>query len=200
VTDEALMSAVKDGNLGHLSVLFERYHRPLFGFFHRLLGDRGAAEDLVQDVFVRVLKYRHSFRSQGSFEPWLFQIARNARRDFMRSRRPMDSLDEEMEIAAATPGPGVRIEQQQEAALLKEALRRLPPHKRELIVLARYRGMDYEQLAAMMNADVGAIRVRLHRAIRQLGDIFCQLRGGGERRHGVPGDTAECAVRTSKIG
>jgi RNA polymerase sigma factor (sigma-70 family) len=188
VTDEVLMSAVKDGDLDRLSVLFERYHRALFGFFYRVLGDRTTAEDLVQDVFVRVLKYRHTFRPQGTFEPWLYQIARNTRRDFTRSHRAMDALEDDMDMPTAAPGPGVRFEQQEDAALLKEALRRLPPHKRELIVLARYRGMDYEQLAALMNADVGTMRVRLHRAIRQLGDIFCQLRG------------TECAVKTSRIG
>ena len=183
------MSAVKEGDLDRLSVLFERYHRPLFGFFYRVLGDRATAEDLVQDVFVRVLKYRHTFRPPGTFEPWLFQIARNARRDFTRSHRVMDTLEEDLQVPATAPGPGARFEQQEDAALLKEALRRLPPNKRELIVLARYRGMDYEQLGALMNADVGTMRVRLHRAIRQLGDIFCQLQG-----------STECAVKTSRIG
>src|SRR5688572_26939729 len=132
------MLAVKDGDLDSLSGLFERYHRPLFGFFYRILDDRAAAEDLVQDVFVRVLKYRHTFRGHGSFEAWLFHIARNARRDSTRRHPAVDRLDEEIAIATTSPGPGTRYEQREEVALVREALRRLPADKRELIVLSRY--------------------------------------------------------------
>lgn len=177
VTDEALMLAVRGGDLECLSGLFERYHRPLFGFFYRMMDERGIAEDLVQDVFVRVLKYRHTYRDEGSFEAWLFQIARNTRHDFMKKRHAMDSIGDDMDVAAAGPGPGLRLEQQEDAALLKEALRRLPADKRELIILARYRGLTYAQLGALMGADVGTMRVRLHRAIRQLEEIFSHLRG-----------------------
>jgi RNA polymerase sigma factor (sigma-70 family) len=177
VTDEALMRAVRDGDLDRLGVLFERHHRSLFGFFYRMRGDRAAAEDLVQDVFVRVLKYRRSFQERGSFEAWLFQIARNARRDRARRDPAMDSLPEELDIAGDAPGPDIRVEQEEDIVLLNEALRRLPAEKRELIVLSRYQGMTYEELAELMEADVGTVRVQLHRAIRQLADIFCGLRG-----------------------
>jgi RNA polymerase sigma-70 factor (ECF subfamily) len=183
VTDEALMLSVKNGDVDRLSVLFERYHRPLFGFFYRMLEDHAAADDLVQEVFVRVLKYRHTFRNQASFEAWLFQIARNARRDFVRKHPGMETVDDHAELQAPGPAPSKQLEHQEDAAMLREVLSRLPSDKRELIVLSRYRGMDYEQLASLMNADVGAIRVRLHRAIRQLGDIFGELRG--DRRHAL---------------
>jgi RNA polymerase sigma factor (sigma-70 family) len=179
VTDEALMLAVRDGDVDRLSVLFERYHRQLFGFFFRMLDDRATAEDLVQDVFVRVLKYRHTFKD-GTFKSWLFEIARNAGRDAWR--RPVgDSLDTAVDMATSSPGPVTQFEQREEALLLKEALRRLPADKRELIVLARYRGLDYGQLAVLMQSEVGTMRVRLHRAIRQLGDIVCQLQQGSSR-------------------
>lgn len=177
VTDEALMLAVRDGDLDCLTGLFERYHRPLFGFFYRMTDDRATAEDLVQDVFVRVLKYRQTYRDTGSFEAWLFQIARNTRRDLAKKHPAMDSIGDDMDVAAEGPGPGLRLEQQEDAALLKEALRRLPADKRELIVLARYRGLTYAQLGKLMGADVGTMRVRLHRAIRQLEEIFSHLRG-----------------------
>jgi RNA polymerase sigma factor (sigma-70 family) len=177
VTDEALMLAVRDGDVDRLSVLFERYHRPLFGFFYRMGGNRAAAEDLVQDVFVRVLKYRRTFRDEGSFEAWLFHIARNARHDFVRRHPGMDTIDNGFDVAATAPGPATALERREDVGLLQEALRRLPADKRELIVLARYRGMNYEQLAALTGADAGTVRVRLHRAMRQLGKIFCQLRG-----------------------
>jgi RNA polymerase sigma-70 factor (ECF subfamily) len=73
-----------------LAMLFDRHHRALFGFFYRMTGDRPAAEDLVQEVFVRVLKYRAAYREQGSFKAWLFRIARNARHDFASHHPPVE--------------------------------------------------------------------------------------------------------------
>ena len=78
------MRAVRDGDLTRLGVLFERHHRALFDFLYRMTGDRGAAEDLVQDVFVRMLRYRGTYRDDGKFETWMFRIARNARADHFR--------------------------------------------------------------------------------------------------------------------
>lgn len=176
-SDEALMRAVRDGDVDRLTALFERYHRPLFKFLYRMTGSRTAADDLVQDVFVRVLKYRQTYRDTGSFEAWLFHIARNTRHDFVKKHPAMDRIPEDMDMAATGPSPGRRLEQQEDAALLREALRRLPADKRELIILARYRGLTYAELGALMGADVGTMRVRLHRAIRQLEEIFSQLRG-----------------------
>ena len=171
------MEAVRDGDLDSLTALFERYHRPLFGFFYRMTDDRAAAQDLVQDVFVRLLKYRRSYRVEGSFESWLYQIARNSRHDFAAKNPAMDSIDDGIDVAAKGPGPALRLEQHEDAALLKKALRRLPMDKRELIVLARYRGLTYAQLAALTGASAATMRVRLHRAIRQLEEIYSQLRG-----------------------
>jgi RNA polymerase sigma factor (sigma-70 family) len=176
-TDEALMVAVRDGDLDCLTALFERYHRPLFGFLYRMTGSRATAEDLVQDVFVRVLKYRKTYRETGSFEAWLFHIARNTRHDFARKHPAMESISDDMDMAATGPSPGLRLEQHEDAALLKDALSRLPADKRELIILVRYRGLTYAELGTLMGADAGTMRVRLHRAIRQLADIFGQLRG-----------------------
>jgi RNA polymerase sigma factor (sigma-70 family) len=176
-TDEALMRAVRDGDVDCLTGLFERYHRPLFGFLYRMTGSRAAAEDLVQDVFVRVLKYRQTYRDTGSFEAWLFHIARNIRHDFAKKHPTMETIPDDMEMAATGASPGLRLEQHEDAALLREALKRLPADKRELIILARYRGLTYAQLGALMGADAGTMRVRLHRAVRQLEEIFSQLRG-----------------------
>ena len=93
LTDELLMRAVRAGDCGQLSGLFERYHAPLFDFLCRTTGDRAAAEDLVQDVFVRILKYRHTYRDDSCFETWLFRIARNARADFFRRRTAVRMVD-----------------------------------------------------------------------------------------------------------
>src|SRR5579872_1362844 len=83
-TDEQLMLAVRNGDVGQLAVLFDRHHRLLFDFFAKLTGSRAVAEDLVQDVFFRILKYRETFRDESRFKAWMFHIARNARIDYYR--------------------------------------------------------------------------------------------------------------------
>ena len=177
MTDEALMAAVRSGDLGKLGVLFERYHVPLFDFLARMTGDRTAAEDLVQDIFVRILKYRATFRDGGSFETWLYRIARNARADYFRQRAPLEPLEgEALERPEPQPGPALQLQAERERSRLKRALMQLPEDKRELIVLARYRDMKYDQIAEILGIEVGAVKVRVHRAIRELRTVFLQVR------------------------
>lgn len=179
MTDEALMTAVRNGDLAKLGLLFERYHVALFDFLSWMTGDRVAAEDLVQDIFVRILKYRATYRDGGSFETWLFRIARNARADYFRSRQPLEPLAAEaLERPEPGPGPMRRLEANRERERLKRALLRLREDQRELIVLARYRGMAHEQIAALLGVEIGTVKVRIHRALRELRDIFLQLSDG----------------------
>ena len=89
------MRAVREGDLAQLGVLFERHAVNLFDFLSRTTGNRTAAEDLVQDVFVRMLKYRATFRDDGRFETWMFRIARNARADYFRARAAIDQVSDE---------------------------------------------------------------------------------------------------------
>src|SRR5579862_5919759 len=85
--DEQLMLRVQDGDVEALGALYQRHRTPLFNFFLRLSGSAPSSEDLVQDVFLRMLKYRHTFATDGRFTTWMFQIARNALRDSWRKRR-----------------------------------------------------------------------------------------------------------------
>jgi len=176
VTDEALMTAVRGGDVAKLGLLFERYHRPLFDFLARMTGDRAAAEDLVQDVFVRILKYRATFRDDGRFETWVFRIARNARADWFKSRGGRESVIDE---AADRPAPVAAIDEglarERDVARLERALRMLRDDRREIIVLARYRGMKHEAIAELLGIEAGAVKVRIHRAVKELREIFLRL-------------------------
>ena len=173
------MSAVRDGDLAKLGLLFERYHTALFDFLSWMTGDRTAAEDLVQDIFVRILKYRSTYRDGGSFETWLFRIARNARADYFRTRQPFEPLAAEaFERPEPGPNPMRRLEADREQARLKRALLQLREDKRELIVLARYRGMSHEQIARLLGVETGAIKVRIHRALQELREIFLRSSDG----------------------
>jgi RNA polymerase sigma factor (sigma-70 family) len=182
--DSQLMGRVRDGDVNKLAVLFERHHRALFQFFSRITGNREAAEDLVQDVFFRMLKYRHTYHSGNQFTSWMYQIARNAHFDLARKRRlevamPDDEDDREHRLASAEPAADQRISQDQEARLLRRALATLPVEKREVLVLSRYQHLKYEQIGEILGCDPRTVKVRVYRAIKELGRNFIQLAEGG---------------------
>lgn len=175
MTDEALMQAVQRGDLAKLGSLFDRHHLALFDFLARMTGSRAIAEDLVQDVFERILKYRATWRGDAPFSAWLFRIARNARADYYRRRDFTAPYKESMDGEDSDPGPERQLEDENEAARLQRALLSMREDKRELIVLARYREMKYEAIAELLDVDVGTIKVRVHRALKELRDIFLNL-------------------------
>jgi RNA polymerase sigma factor (sigma-70 family) len=87
VEDEQIMRQVRDGEVNRLEVLFDRHHRALLHYFLHLTGNRATSEDLVQEVFFRVLKYRRSYQTENTFRAWLFQIGRNAYLDHLGRRK-----------------------------------------------------------------------------------------------------------------
>lgn len=179
-TDNSLMQAVREGDLGALAILFERHHRPLFNYFVHVNGNRDLSEDLVQDVFVRVLKYRQTYQPERPFAAWMYQIARNAHVDQARKRRLEIVPGEEPawdDLASADLDPEERLGQAQEIGLLRRALARLPFEKREVLVLSRFQNLKYNEIAAILDCEIGAVKVRVYRAIRELGEIFCELSG-----------------------
>jgi RNA polymerase sigma-70 factor (ECF subfamily) len=170
--DEQLMLQVREGVGETLAVLFDRYQVPLFNFYCRLTGNRGVSEDLVQDVFFRILKYRQSYRPGTPFRAWMYQIARNVRQDY--HRKHPDLLPFEPEMSPAIP-PNDSAERDQQAALLHKALLMLPEEKREVLLLSRFQELKYEEIARMLECEVGTVKVRIHRALRELRAIFEKL-------------------------
>src|SRR5215471_13946200 len=126
-TDENLMLAVRNGEVAKLGVLFDRHHRSLFDFFAKMTGSRSTAEDLVQDVFFRILKYRATFRDESRFKAWMFHIARNARADHYR-KYPAESFasdDMTERLPSLSSFPRQDLEQEQQTFLLECALSKL---------------------------------------------------------------------------
>jgi len=170
------MLAVREGDLNQLGPLFDRYHVPIFDYLCRMIGNRTAAEDLVQEVFMRVLKYRTTFREEGRFQTWLFRIARNLRADYFRRRGGVEEVsDEGVEVPSSEMSAAVRLERDRDVVRLQRALMLLRDDRRELIVLARYRGMKLDAIADLLGIEVGAVKVRIHRAVKELRDIFLRL-------------------------
>lgn len=181
MTDEALMRAVQAGDLGKLGSLFERYHGRLFEFLSRMTGDRAASEDLVQDIFVRVLKYRATYQHGLRFDTWLFRIARNARADYFRVRRPADPVDlDTCDVPDPAEGPVRQLESVRDHIRLKRALLSLREDQRELIVLARYQGLKHAEIGEILGIEAAVVKVRIHRALRALREVFLQTPDGHE--------------------
>jgi RNA polymerase sigma factor (sigma-70 family) len=178
-TDENLMLAVRDGDVAKLGLLFDRHHRTLFDFFVRMTGSPASADDLVQDVFFRMLKYRATFRSEGRFKGWMFHIARNARVDYYKKRRGEVLLPEigAENLESGSACPSRELEQEEQTTLLERALFKLDEDKREVLVLSRYQDMKYDQIAEMMDCEVGTIKTRVHRALKELRQVFLKLSG-----------------------
>ena len=166
------MLQVRDGEVHMLGVLFDRYQAPLFNFYSKMTQDRTVSEDLVQEVFLRILRYRQTYRPGTTFRIWMYQIARNTRIDQVRKVRPESPLTSE---PLAPTRASDSAERQQEAQLLQRALMQLPEDKREILVLSRFQELKYEEIARLLGCEPGAVKVRVHRALQQLREVYLAL-------------------------
>lgn len=172
------MLQVKAGDTNKMGLLFERYHRELFGFLYHMSGSADASEDMVQTVFYRMLKYRHTFVGDGSFRSWLYHLARHVLIDSAQKNK-RSAHHHDVADYAERIGGGVRadeaLQREQELATLQDALTRLSPEHREVLVLSRYQELKYEEIAQILNTTEGAIKVRVHRAMCELKKIYLKL-------------------------
>ncbi|MHB9027495.1 MAG: RNA polymerase sigma factor [Candidatus Latescibacterota bacterium] len=176
--DHDIMIAVRDGEIRQLGVLFQRHSKHLFNFFLAGIGNRDASEDLVQDVFLRMLKYRHTYRDSANFMVWMFTIARNVRTDYYRKKgsanEPIEYRDD---YAGHNPGSEETIGEEDEARLVRKALARMPDDSRELLVLSKFKNMRYREIGTLLNCSEGAVKVRVFRAMQELKAMYHTLRG-----------------------
>lgn len=176
MTDETIMEAVKHGDLQQASVLFERYNKRIFNFLGRMTLDRDLAEDLTQNVFLRLIRYRSSFKEGARFQAWIFQIARNVFADHYQAHKTkmsgfvrMDNVNDDVADADETAGIAEREQ------LLHRSMALLSEEQRELLVLTRFQHMKYEDVAQVFNTSVANIKVKVHRAIAQLREHYFEL-------------------------
>lgn len=177
-TDIALMLKVKAGDTDRLGLLFERYHRLLYSFFYRLTSKTEISEDLVQNVFLRMLKYRHTYTGEGEFKTWMYHLARNVHTDHYQKNKRLgfadDFTDLENKLKDDYNGED-QVCQEEEAHLLQLALNKLDLEKKELLVLSRFQGLKYKEIALMFGCSEGAIKVRAFRALEELKQIYLKL-------------------------
>jgi len=173
------MAEVGAGEVQKLAVLFERHHLGLFRYFVSMNRNRELSEDLVQDVFFRMLRYRASYDAHQSFTAWMYQIARNASVDSAQKRKGEVMFIDEFTDRQADPAPGPEetAALTQDLRLLRLALDRLPADKREILVLSRFQGMKYDELAGVLGCEVGTVKVRVYRAMRALEQAYLTISG-----------------------
>jgi len=182
LSDHDLMLAVRDGELDALGQLFERHHGPLFGFLVKLTGNRSAAEDITQIVFQRMLKYRHTYRDNGSFTAWMYHLARRSAADHFRKSAAAPAATDPNDLnehADDRPNASDDAAARDEQALLRVALARLDRDAREVLLLSRFQELSFAEVATILECSVGAAKVRAHRALRELRDIFLSLQREG---------------------
>jgi len=173
LTDEELMVQIANGKLELLTLLFDRYHIRLFNYFNKMVQNKMVSEDLTQDVFLKIIKYRTSYKN-GNFAAWIFTIARNIfSNHYQKTKKERaNEIDDDKLNANETL---VTEGNQEELAQLQLALQKLPISDRELIVMHRFQQIKYKQIAQITNSTENAVKVKVHRAVKKLKDIYFQI-------------------------
>ena len=176
MTDEMIMEAVKNGDLQQASLLFERYHKRIFNFLARMAMDRDLAEDLTQNVFLRMIKYRGSYKEGLKFQSWIYQMARNIFSDHYQANKNKYSNFVDVEkISDRLQDPQENEEQKHREHVLQQSMALLDRDQRELLVLTRFQQMKYDEVATLMGTSVANIKVKVHRAIAKLREHYFEL-------------------------
>jgi len=177
--DVCLMIEFQEGNKTAFEDLMHKYYSRLLNFIYRFVGSREIAEDLTQEVFMRVYKSAPSYRPQSKFQTWVFTIARNTSLNELRHNKKVTvSLDEtfssdqgEMKRQVKDPhgsNPGEELLHREKAAAVKAAINDLPENQRVAVLLRRYEQFSYEEIAQTMNTSVKAVKSLLSRAKENL--------------------------------
>ncbi|MES1219266.1 MAG: sigma-70 family RNA polymerase sigma factor [Bacteroidota bacterium] len=179
LSDNDVMLRVKNGDLRKMDLLFRRYRDPLFAFVFRMTNRREASEDIVQNVFYRMIRSRHTFTGNGEFRTWMFHLARNVLKDHYKldarhgNHADVDAYAERMEGGTLADS---FIERKQGLELLQNALQHLNEEDREIIILSRFHELKYYEIARIMDTTVGAVKTRMHRAMHQLKAMLLKSR------------------------
>ena len=166
-TDEKLMAEVAAGNLDVLRILFERHHKHIFNFLLQMSRDKMLSEDLTQEVFYKLMKYRSSYNN-GKFVSWLFTIARNS----LKTHYKREKLKHEDLESVSYKLAQVEENKHEESFHLMAALAKLETSDRELLVMNRLQEIKYPELAEIVGTTTGAVKTRVSRALKKLRTVY----------------------------
>jgi RNA polymerase sigma-70 factor (ECF subfamily) len=174
--DRSLLERIRHGDTAGAEELFERYAHALLRFADRMLGDRDSAEEVIQEVFVKVISRAHQYDGRAPVSSWLFAIAANTCRDRRRRdrRAPVVPLDAIANLPARGEGVESRLVGRERRDAVRKALDSLSQEQREALVLARYHGLPYAEIASVLGISVGAVKTRIFRAVENLKARFSE--------------------------
>ena len=166
--EHELIEAFQRGDDFAFVSLYNRYKGPVYGFAARMLLDRDAAQDAMQETFLRIYENRERLLKTQAFRAWLFSIARNQCLNMLRQGKRRVRLDDGVaERLLQQPGGGA-LEKAEQIALVNHCLGRLKPEYREVIVLREFQNMSYAEIAAVTKSTLAAVKSRLFKARRKL--------------------------------
>lgn len=170
-TDSALLVRIAQGDRDAFDVLYQRYARSVLGLALRRLGDRGRAEDAVQETFASIWRAAGSYEpDRGPGGPWLYAVARNAISD--RGRTRPEPTAEAPDEPAAEPGPPEHVEQDWIAWRVHRALAELPERERVVVELAYYSELSQSEIAEFLNLPLGTVKTRTRTALARLAEML----------------------------
>src|SRR5258708_33675931 len=174
-SDHELMIAVRAGEIRKLGDLFERYHRPLYGFFVRLTNQPSVGEDLVQIVFYRILKYRHTYRDEGKFSAWIYHLARKVAAAHFPKHAATPTPTDPADLHAQPdpePQPSDQAATAEDVVLLRAALARLPLEQREVLVLSRLQHLEHKEIANLLDSPSAPVTAPPHPPLNELRHLY----------------------------
>jgi RNA polymerase sigma-70 factor (ECF subfamily) len=175
--DAELMLRVKEGDSSSFERLLGKYRSPVIGYLYRMVQDQGVAEELAQEVFLRVYRARSTYEPAAKFTTWLFRIATHLALNSLRDRRferGRQSLDEVSDGAPAIQLVDRRSNREQELVAeahlleIRQAVAALPEKQRAAVLMHKYQEMDYTQIGAVLGCSTSAVKSILFRAYETL--------------------------------
>lgn len=193
ITDEELVARSMNGDADSFNQLVRRWERPIYALAYRVLGREEDARDVCQDTFLRAFRALGGFKGQAKFSSWLYRIALNLCRDWIRRQRraPTVQLPEDVDVAelAAADGPTESIEtlvaRRELGRAVAVAMASLPEEQRTAIVLKEYHGLTFQEIADLQGCPLSTVKTRLYQG---LSVVRRQLEEGGMSVADIRGD------------
>jgi RNA polymerase sigma-70 factor (ECF subfamily) len=180
--DATIMLELRTGNMAGFDYLIQKYRKPIIHFMYRMVRNQAVAEELAQEVFLRVYRSRETYRAEARFSTWLYRIATNLGVNYARDTRHernasnvyLDEIDSETgttpDVADTTPGAEANLLRQERLDAIREHVMALPERQRMAVLMHKYEGMDYKQIGDVLKLSESATKSLLFRAYQTLRD------------------------------